>query len=79
MCSSTLSVLVTIILMTSRAVIAKNTDRSPRKKRVLVSHAVARQCRSHPNWMFFNPREAMTDPTIAELEERIAMIRQNIK
>jgi hypothetical protein len=28
--------------------------------------------------MFFNPREAMTDPTIAELEERIAMIRQNI-
>jgi hypothetical protein len=31
--SSTLSVLVTIILMTPRAVIAKNTDKSPRKKR----------------------------------------------
>jgi hypothetical protein len=26
----------------------------------------------------FNPREAMTDPTITELDERIAMIRQNI-
>jgi hypothetical protein len=25
----------------------------------------------------FNPREAMTDPTITELDERIAMIRQN--
>jgi predicted ATPase len=26
----------------------------------------------------FNPREAMTDLTITELDERIAMIRQNI-
>jgi hypothetical protein len=37
-----LSVLVTIILMTPRAVIAKNTDKSPRKKRVLESYALAR-------------------------------------
>jgi hypothetical protein len=28
--------------------------------------------------MFFDPREAMTDPTITELDERIAIIRQNI-
>jgi hypothetical protein len=26
----------------------------------------------------FNPREAMTDPTITELEQRITMLRQNI-
>ena len=31
----------------------------------------------HLNWMF-STREAMTDPTITELAERIAMIRQNI-
>jgi predicted ATPase len=31
------------------------------------------------SWIFFNPGErTMTGPTMAELNERIAMIRQNI-